>query len=155
MATKLYLLEKIDGLGEIGEVASVSDGYARNYLIPKGKALLADGKANSGLLRQIERRKQIADEERAREVGEAETRAAELNKQKITIPMQVNEEGKLFGSVSAQQIVSSLKELGIEVDRRIVAINSGLRELGTHDVDILLHPEVTASIKVNIVKMEV
>ena len=157
MATKLYLIEKIDGLGEIGDIATVADGYARNFLIPKGKAVLAEGKksGDTGILRQIERRKKIAEEQLAREVAEAETRASELNKVKITIPVKVNDDGKLFGSVNAQQIVSSLKEIGVEIDRRIVAVNKGLHELGTHSVEIHLHAQVTATIQVNVVKMEV
>ena len=75
MATKLYLLENIDGLGKIGEIASVSDGYARNYLIPKGKAVSAEKGENAGLLRRIERRKILAKEEYDREISEAQARA--------------------------------------------------------------------------------
>ncbi|OVE82486.1 50S ribosomal protein L9 [bacterium M21] len=162
MAVKVILMENIEGLGKIGEEANVAPGYARNFLLPRSLAVMAEstnkrkGKTaqHAGLVRQLERRKATFQAKFEQEVAEASKLAAEINNQSLTIPVQAQEDGKLFGSVGAQQICSSLKELGIEVDSKKIALVDGIREVGTSSVDIHLHPEVTASVKVSVVALE-
>ncbi len=163
MAVKVLLLENVEKLGKIGDEANVSEGYARNFLIPKGLGILLEtrhkgkkgSQANTGILRQLERKKARAQVEYEREVADAQLRANEISAQSLTIAVQAQDDGKLFGSVGAQQIVSALKELGLEVDRRKVALPEPIREVGMSNVDIHLHPEVTATVKVWVVKLDV
>jgi large subunit ribosomal protein L9 len=163
MAVKVLLLENVDKLGKIGDEANVSEGYARNFLIPKGLGILLEtrhkgrkaSQANTCILRQLELKKARAQVEYEREVADAQLRADEISAQSLTIAVQAQDDGKLFGSVGAQQIVSALKELGLEVDRRKVALPEPIREVGMSNVDIHLHPEVTATVKVWVVKLDV
>ncbi len=148
MAVELILIDKVSHLGDIGDVVRVSDGYARNYLIPKGLA----SKATPGVLRQLEVKKARLQEDYEREITKCGTRAEEISKQSITIPMQTGDDDKLYGSVTAQQILDALKEMNIIIDRKQVALPEPIRELGVYTVDIHLHREVTTSIKVWVVK---
>ena len=148
MAVELILIDKVSHLGDIGDVVKVAEGYARNYLIPKGLA----SKATPGVLRQLEVKKKKRREDYEREITECEKRAEELSKQSITIPMQTGDDDKLYGSVTSQQILDALKEMNIDIDRKQVVLPEPIRELGVYSVDIHLHREVTASIKVWVVK---
>ncbi len=159
MSVKVLLTEHVPGLGSIGDEANVADGYARNYLFPRNMAVMADdhkGKsaAHKGLMRQLELKKSKFQEQYEREIAEFARLAEEINNQSLTVPVHAQEDGKLYGSVGNQQIVASLKELGIDIDRQKVALTEPIREVGTHTVDIHLHPEVTASVKVSVVKVE-
>ena len=148
MAVELILLDNVQHLGEIGDVVKVSDGYARNYLVPKQLA----SKATPGVLRQLEVKKRKRQEEYDREVMECGKAAEKISDQSITIPMQTGDDDKLYGSVTAQQIVDALKEMNIEIDRKQVVLHEPIRELGVYSVDIHLHREVIATIKAWIVK---
>ncbi len=162
MTVKLILLENVEGVGKIGEEVSVAAGYARNYLVPRGLGLVIETRhkkrsrkqQNSGVLRQLEGKKRQLQNTYEQEVAQAQQLAAEINSQSLTVPVQAQEDGKLFGSVGPQQIVAALKELGIEVDRRKVALPEPIRELGMTTVEIHLHPEVTAGVKLWVVKMD-
>ena len=148
MAVELILTDKVSDLGDIGDIVKVSDGYARNYLIPKKLA----SKATPGVLRQVEVKKRRLQDDYERDVTECRERAEEISKLSITIPMQTGDDDKLYGSVTAQQILDALKEMNIEVDRKQVVLPEPIRELGVYSVDIYLHREVTTSLKVWIVK---
>jgi len=145
---KVILRKNSDKLGNMSEVVSVKDGYARNYLIPRGIAY----EATEGSLRQLEEeRKQqshLVDKERK----QAETLSAQLEKISITIKMKVGEEDKLFGSVTSQMIADALAEKEIALDKRHIELEEPLKALGIYDVPVKLAGGVMGKIKVWIVR---
>lgn len=145
---KIILLKDVEQLGEAGEVVEVAAGFARNYLIPQQQALAATG-AN---MAQFESRRKQHDAAAERERRAAETLAKQLEKDSLTAQVRVGEEDRLFGSVTAQNIIDLLKEKGYEVDRRAVQLVEPIRALGVYNVELRLHPEVVASVKLWVVK---
>jgi large subunit ribosomal protein L9 len=144
----IILLEKIGSLGDLGDEVTVKGGFARNYLIPQGKAVRATAE-NRGVFE--ERRAELeraADELRAA----AETRAAELEGKVVTIVVKAGEEGKLYGSVGTQDLVDALEGDQIEVARSEVRMPEGaIRVTGEYEIDLQLHSDVTVTIQVNVV----
>ncbi len=147
---EIILRERIDKLGGRGDVVKVSPGYARNYLLPKKLALLATP-AN---LKQIEQEKAAAVRREARDKQEAEGLAQELSKVTIQVRRKVGENEILYGSVTSMDIAGLLSEQGIKVDRRKIDLPEPLKSLGQHDIGIKLHREVTAFIKVEVLREE-
>lgn len=145
---KLILKEDVTDLGHMGDVVEVAPGYARNFLIPKKKAFEATAKN----LKTIEHQKKLLADQLKREKKEAEAIAARINESSITIPVQVGEEEKLFGSVTNKDIGEALAREGIEVDKHKILLEKPIKELGIFMVPIKLHPEVTANLKFWIVK---
>ncbi len=142
---QLILNQDVPKLGKLGDVVDVAPGYARNYLVPKNIAL----RSTPGLLRQAEVRKE-KERQRLLELKKvAETQKAALEKvASFTITKQVGENESIFGTVTAPELVTLIKDVtGLEVDRRDVAIPD-INKLGTYPVEIKLHPEVTATINV-------
>ncbi len=148
MLVELILLDNVEHLGEMGDVVKVASGFARNYLIPKGLA----SKATPGTLRQLEVKKMRRQDEYDTQVVEFSGLAERISNNSITIPMQADDNEKLYGSVSAQQIVESLCEMNVNVEKKQVALSEPIRKLGVFSVDIHLHREVTATTKVWVVK---
>jgi len=148
MAIELILMDNVEKLGEIGEKVRVSDGYARNFLIPNGLAV----QISKAALKQLEARKLLLKKKYEEDVLFAQEKANQINDTSITIPMQASEDEKLYGSVSANDIVKVLNEDGIEVDKNDVILEEPIRQLGVYDVEISLHAEVSASLKVWVVK---
>ncbi len=148
MAVELILMENVDDLGRIGDVVKVADGYARNYLVPRKLA----AKATQGALRQLEARKKQIEEERQQMVRSAQEVAAMLQKASVTIPVQAGDDEKLYGSVGNKQIADALAEMNIHIDRRKIALVEPIRELGVYTIDVLLHEDVSSSIKVWVVR---
>ena len=144
----IILREDFESLGQAGEVVSVKDGYARNFLIPKGIAYLAN-EANKKRYEndvkqqawRLNRDKKIAEE-----------LAIKLENVSCTISVQVGEEDKLFGSVTSQNIAESLSSQGFEVDKRKILLDDPIKSLGIYSVPIKLHTEVEATVKVWVVK---
>lgn len=147
-AVKLILLDNVRNLGKIGETVTVKPGYARNFLMPRGLATTA----TSGALRQLEAKKARLEEEYEAERQAASEQAAKLQDISVTIPVQAGEDEKLYGSVTTIQIAESLKEIDFDIDRRDILLDEPIRQLGMFDVEVGLHPEVTATIKVWVVK---
>ena len=145
---KVILRQNFNGLGQIGEVINVKDGYARNYLIPRKLAY----PALQGNVRALEEEKKNLEKKRLQELTAAERFAAELEKISVTIPVQVGEEDKIFGSVTNQMIADALKEKGHEIDRRKIEIEEPIKSLGIYGINIKLHPSVSAKIKVWVVR---
>jgi large subunit ribosomal protein L9 len=145
---EIILREDVQHLGKAGEVVKVKDGYARNYLLPKGLAYLATDVNKKKIAYEAAR---IATQ-RAAEKGAAETEAARVAAVQLTFPMKVGEEDKLYGSVTAGDIQRKLEELGIHVDKRKVDLPEPIRELGDFQVGIKLHPDVRPEIRVTVVK---
>jgi large subunit ribosomal protein L9 len=144
---KVILTEEIRGLGTRGEVVTVKDGYARNYLIPKNLAQ----EATTGNLKAIEHQRRkwalLAQQER----DTAQKAADRVKGVKIVIEKRVGEHGHLFGSVTANEIADALAEKGIEVDKRRIELASPIKNIGLHDVEVRLHRDVAATIQVEVV----
>lgn len=149
---KVILRQNIETLGNMGEVVTVKDGYARNYLLPRGMAYVAT-EGNMQVLEQERKRLQV---KMNRELKDAEALAAQLEKHEnaITIPMQVGEEDKLFGSVTKEMIAEKLAEKGFNIDRRKIEIDEPIKVLGIYTVKIKLHTDVMAKVKVWVVRLE-
>ncbi|MFH1571530.1 MAG: 50S ribosomal protein L9 [Gemmatimonadota bacterium] len=147
---KVILLRDVDRVGEAGEIVNVSDGFARNSLIPKQQALLATD-AN---LAQFDSRRKQHEATAEKERRAAEALAQELEKASLTAQVKVGEGDRLFGSVTSQNVAEMLKEQGHEIDRRLIDLPEPIRELGVYNVPVRLHSQVTATIKVWVVKDE-
>lgn len=145
---KVILRKNTEGLGEIGKVVDVRDGYARNYLIPQKVAY----PYSPGYLKMIENEKRAYQAKANREIHDAETLAGKLNAVEITIEVQAGEEDKLFGSVTSQMVADKLVEQGIEVDRRRIELAEPIKMLGDYKVPVKLHQQVSAEVSVHVVK---
>jgi len=145
---KVILKETIDALGDAGKIVEVKPGYARNFLIPKGKAVLA---TNSNL-KVYEQELKLESIRALKGKKLAEELAAKLSKISVTSAVQVGEEDKIFGSVTSHNIADLLKDQGYEIDRKKILLDEPLKALGVYDVAIKLHPEVEAKIKVWVVR---
>ena len=141
--TKLILTENIPGLGAEADVVKVRRGYARNYLLPHGKA----HEVTAGALRQIDALKQKRAEREARELNEAEELARRIGKARFVFTLETGETGKAFGSVTAQDIMNRVKnELGAEIDRHKILLERPIKDTGEHEVAIKLYHDVTAQL---------
>jgi large subunit ribosomal protein L9 len=147
---KVLLLDNIEHIGKRGEVKEVKNGLARNFLLPKKLAL----RATDHNIKAWENRLNSLKLKDAKIVEDAQAIADTLNTIEISIAVKAGEEDKLFGSVTTQNISDSLKEKGFEVDRKTIILSEPIKTLGNFDIPIKLHPEVTANIKLDVVKEE-
>jgi large subunit ribosomal protein L9 len=147
MTKELILMTDIEGLGLEGETVKVSEGYARNYLIPRKLAVTVTKAA----LKRLEKNKLEREARHLKELESAQALALTLEKTSCTITAKVGENDKLFGSVTTADIIASLKQLGIALDKRKIQMTEPIRELGVFPVKIKLHPQVEASLKVWVV----
>ena len=147
MAKELILMADIEGLGLEGETVKVSEGYARNYLIPRKLAV----PITSAALKRLEKNKLEREARHLKELEAAQALALTLEKISCTITAKVGENDKLFGSVTTADIIASLKQQGIELDKRKILMAEPIRELGVFPVKIRLHPQVEPSLKVWVV----
>jgi len=144
---EVILLKDVKGLGNEGDVVKVSDGYARNYLIPKGFAVPAT-KAN---LRMLKDKRETMESKAQRELAAAEKTAKQLENSVVTVRRKAGEGGRLFGSVTAKDVAGAVeKALGIAVDRRRIELEEPIKTLGSYSVLIRLHPEVSATVRVEV-----
>lgn len=150
MTTQIILTTAVENLGQAGDAVNVKDGYARNFLIPRGLAMPATG----GNLKRIESLKKKRDTEMAAQLDQAKGIAAILAKLSCKIYAEAGQDGKLFGSVTAANIAEALKKEGVEVDKKKVLLEHSIRELGEFDVEIKLHADVVTKIKVSVVSGE-
>src|SRR5688572_19564968 len=148
---KVILTEEIRGLGTRGDVVTVKDGYARNYLLPKNLAR----EASAGNLKQIEHERRKWSMLAQQEKDAAQKAADKVKGVKITIEKRVGEHGHLFGSVTANEIADALMAKGIDVDKRRIELGSPIKNIGLHDVEVRLHREVSAHIQVEVVPLEI
>jgi large subunit ribosomal protein L9 len=145
---KVILRKNFDQLGKVGDVLSVKDGYARNYLIPRGIAY----QATAGNIRSLEEEKKQILKREAKELEAAQNLSVELEKVSVTIPVKVGEEEKIFGSVTTQMIADALKEKGFDIDKRKIEITEPIKALGIYSVSVKLHPSVIAAVKTWVVR---
>ena len=149
MAKEVILMDDVDGLGDTGEIVKVADGYARNYLLPRKLAAVI----NDGTRRQVEKRKVIAEAKRASLRTAAEEKVAKITAAVITIKVKTGVDGKLFGSVTASDVVDAIKkQTGIEVSRQQVDLSQHIKDLGEHVVPVRLYKEVRAELKVSVIQ---
>jgi large subunit ribosomal protein L9 len=147
---EVILLERIARLGQMGDVVRVKDGFARNFLLPRGKALRATDENRT----RFEKMKSELEARSLTLKTEADQVAGKLDGKSITVLRQASESGQLFGSVSPRDLVALLEEGGFRVNRNQVALNAPIKTIGQHKVPIALHPEVEASISVIVARNE-
>jgi large subunit ribosomal protein L9 len=145
---KVILLDDVAKLGRRGEVRDVSDGYARDFLIPKKLALTA----TPGNLKNLTQIRTQQDTKAQRIKGDAEALGARIEGLVFEVTRQASEEGKLFGSVTAQDLVDFLAGQDVKVERRRIQLDEPIKALGDTTVPVRLHPEVTAQLRVNVVR---
>ncbi|MFX3618581.1 MAG: 50S ribosomal protein L9 [Sporolactobacillus sp.] len=146
---KVIFIKDVKGKGQQGEIKEVSEGYARNYLIPNHIAV----PANKGSLSQLEAQKKRKEQESAKELEEAKQLKEKIEQLTINLQAKSGEGGRLFGSITNKQIAQQLKKLKIDVDKRKIDMNEPIRSLGFTDVPLKLHPEVTATVKVHVTEI--
>ena len=144
----LILLDDVENLGLAGDEVSVAPGYARNYLLPRGLA----AKATPGILRLVESRKAQIAARRAQELADAKALAEKLAAVEISISMQATEDNQLFGSVTARMIADELAAQGYQIEHSRVKLDPPIKTLGSFEVEVKLHAEVTAKVKVWVVR---
>jgi large subunit ribosomal protein L9 len=145
---KLLLTDDVSTLGKKGDVVDVSDGYARNYLLPKGKAV----KATDGAIRQAEAMRLAREESERQAKDQAERVATQLVGTRVVIAAQAGDEGKLYGSVGVADVVEGIRKFtGVEVDRKAVMLAAPIRDIGLHEVQIHLHSQVEFPITLDVI----
>ena len=144
---KLILTEDVPNLGSLGDTIEVKAGYGRNYLIPKGMALLATGKAS----KELRHRLHYLEKLRAGKVALANEQAEKLNAIKYEIVRKAGLGGKLFGSVTNRDLVELLKENGFELERRAILLNTPIRNVGTHEFSVRVHTEVSVTLQIKVI----
>ena len=147
---KVLLKHDVTKLGKAGQVKNVADGYARNYLIPKGLALEATGKN----INVLEHTKKLIAQQSEKERKKAESLVQQYSGVTVTIPCKVGEMDRLFGSVTGKDIENALVEKGFEVDKKQIVIEDPIKSLGEHRVKIKLYPGVFADIAVTVTRQE-
>lgn len=142
---KVILLQDVKSLGKKGEIVNVNDGYARNFILPKKLGVEANGKNLNDLKLQKDNEAKIAKEN----LDAAKALAEDLKAGQIELSIKVGEGGKTFGSVSSKEIAAAVKEqMNLEIDKKKIQLKEVIKTLGTHNVPVKLHPEVTAELKV-------
>jgi large subunit ribosomal protein L9 len=143
---KVILREDVENLGKAGDLVTVKDGFGRNFLLPRKKAVLASEQN----IRQLEHEKSVTAARSAKLKGVAEEQAKKLGAVKATIRRKVGEQDKLYGSVTALDIAEALASQGQQVDRRLIHLPEPIKALGQYEVELRLHREVVAKIKVEV-----
>jgi len=144
----IILLERVEKLGTIGDVVTVKDGYARNFLLPNKKAL----RANAANKKVFEANRARLEEENASKREEAEKHSEKVEGTKIVLIRASSNSGQLYGSVSVRDIAEGLNEEGADVNKSMIVLERPIKTLGIFDVKVVLHPEVTVTVKVNVAR---
>ena len=145
---QVILLQRVAKLGQMGEVVSVKDGYARNFLLPQGKAL----RANDTNIKSFETRKVQLETHNLETKGEAEAIAAKLDGQVFVVIRSASDAGALYGSVTARDAAEAAEAAGFTVQRGQVVLDRPIKDLGVHTVTVTLHPDVSVKIKMNVAR---
>jgi large subunit ribosomal protein L9 len=147
---QVILLERIEKLGQMGDIVNVKDGFARNYLVPHGKAMRAT-KSNRA---EFDQRRVQLEANNLKRKEEASAAAGKVEGQSVVILRQAGEGGQLYGSVNARDIAVAFGEAGISFDRQQVRLASPIKTLGVHAVRVALHPEVSVMVNVNVARSQ-
>src|SRR5688572_26833989 len=144
---KLILVESIHRLGEAGDLVNVKPGFARNFLLPQGKALLA----TESRVKEFDHKRRIAEEKAARELKDLQAVKKQLEALRVEIGARAGDSGKLFGSVTASQIAEKVSATGLEIDRRRIDLRDPIKEVGEHKVSVRLLRELIAQLTIVVV----
>ena len=147
---EVVLLERVEKLGQMGDVVNVKDGYARNFLLPQSKAL----RATKDNLARFERERAQLEARNLERKSEAEAVAGRLDGQKFVLIRSASEAGSLYGSVTARDVSEAATEGGFTVERRQIVLDRPVKELGLHPIRVVLHPEVAAEITINVARSQ-
>lgn len=145
---EIILLERVEKLGQMGDVVKVKPGYARNFLLPQGKAL----RANKGNLEKFETEKAQREADNLARRSDAETESGKMEGLAVNMVRAASEMGQLFGSVTSRDIADAVTEAGFTITRSQVVMEKSIKTLGLHDTRIRLHPEVTVTVTVNVAR---
>lgn len=145
---RLILKKEVVNLGDAGDIVKVADGYGRNFLIPNGMAV----PANDGSIRQAEHQKKVADSIRRKNLENSRTLARTLESTAVSIRRETGDDDRLFGSVTNRDIADALAEEGIQLDRRSIQLSEQIKTIGLFTVPVRLHREVTANIRVYVIR---
>ena len=144
---EVVLLEDVKALGKKGQIVKVNDGYARNFILPKKLGVEANTKNLNDLKLQKANEAKVA----AEQLAEAKALAAKIDELSVTVSIKAGEGGRTFGSVSTKEIAAAVKEqLGLELDKKKMVVNDGIKALGTYEVPIKLHPKVMGTLRVKV-----
>lgn len=146
MTKEVLLIEQVDGLGIEGDIVKVSDGYARNFLLPKGYA----SEVTEGLRRKVEKKRALRIEQLKKDQVIAEEVSKKIENINLEINVKIGQNEKMFGSVGISQLIDELKKKEIEIEKNNIKLHSPINELGDHEVVIKLHPEVEAVLKIKV-----
>lgn len=148
MSTKVILIQDVPELGTRGTIVDVADGYARNYLVPRRKAVAA----TQGAVAQASAMQNAREETERKQKGEAEQLATTLVGTRVVVAARAGDEGRLFGSVAEHDVVEAIKKFtGVEVDGKILVIDNPIKEIGLHDVTLKPHPEVEFKVTLDVI----
>ena len=145
---KVVLLERVQSLGAIGDVVTVKDGFARNFLLPREKAL----RATSNNLKVFEAQRAQIEARNADQKVQAEAQGADLEGDSYVMIRSAGDSGQLYGSVSGRDVADAIREAGGRVDRSQIVLDKPIKTLGLHDVKVQLHPEVMITVQINIAR---
>jgi len=145
---KVILKEDVKGLGKLGEIVEVSNGYSRNFLLPQKKAV----EATAHNIKTVEHKKKELEEKMKQNLHEVEALSKKMSELSVTVARQVGEGEKMFGSVTNADIAEAIGKEGITVDKHQIILEKPIKELGLFHIPVKLHPEISAEIKVWIVK---
>jgi large subunit ribosomal protein L9 len=145
---KVILKDDIKNLGNMGQVVNVADGYARNYLVPRGLAL----EANTKNIKSLEHEKRIIGEKAKKIKNSAQELSDKISTVTLVIKANAGEEGKLFGSVTTMDIAEALKNEGIDIDKKRISLDEPIKRLGTYSVSLRLHSEISTQVNVQVVQ---
>ena len=149
-AIQLILIDEVPSLGDAGDLVSVKPGYARNYLLPQGKAILA----TAAKVSELEHHKRVVTEKLAKELKDLSAVRDRLQSLDLELVVKAGDEGKLFGSVTTLHVAELLAEKGFEIDRRKIALSEPIKEVGDHTVPVRLRKEVVAELKLKVIAEE-
>ena len=144
---QVILSEDVHALGDAGDIVSVKPGFARNYLIPQGKAMIATAER----VNEVEHQKRVINEKLAKELSDLNAVKAKLHGMKLEAVAQAGEEGKLFGSVTAANLADLIAEQGLEIDKRKIQLSEPIKSIGEHTVNVRLRSDVMADFKVTVI----
>lgn len=147
---KVILQETVEGLGHLGDLLDVSNGYARNYLLPRKKAL----EANNRNIKALEHVKRVTSERAKKERNEFEDLAKKISAVSLSFSVKVGKDDKMFGSVTSKDIGEGLAEKGFTIDKRKILLDQPIKELGTVTVPIKVYKDVTAAVPIHVIKIE-
>ena len=146
---EVILLEDVKTLGKKGQIVKINDGYARNYVLPKKLGLEATAKN----LKDLKLQKARQAKEEAQELADAKALAVKIEEKAVTVSMKIGEGGRTFGAISTKEIAAEAKQqLGLDIDKKKMKLDEPIKTLGTHDVTVKLHKDVTATLKVKVVE---